>query len=66
MEVLTAYEDSPEEATEEVMKLWIGLLNPSLVSAVRPGRGVDVVADIYKEDEVMGRTLIPFGPSLVD
>ena len=68
VEVLTAYEDAPEEATEEVMKLWIGLLNPSLITAVRPGRGVgvDVVADIYKEDEVMGRMLIPFGPSLVE
>eukprot|EP00435_Cladocopium_sp_Y103_P064265 s216_g26.t1 len=66
VEVLTAYEDQPEDATEEVMKLWIGLLNPSLISAVRPGVGADVVADIYREDAVMGRTLIPFGPSLVE
>ena len=66
VEVLTAYEDQPEESTEEIMKLWIGLLDPRLVSAVRPGPGVDVVADVFKEDVVMGRTLIPFGPSLVE
>eukprot|EP00435_Cladocopium_sp_Y103_P037073 s2573_g9.t1 len=67
VEVLVAYEDEPETVVEEEsMRLWLGLLDKNMVPAVRLGKGVDAMADVCVEDHTMGRTMIPYGPSLQD
>lgn len=67
VEVLVAYEEDPEAVVEEeTMRLWLGLLDRNMVRAVRKGKGVEAMSDVCVEDHTMGRTMIPYGPSLQD
>jgi hypothetical protein len=68
VEVAVAEADEPEACLEEgSMKLWLGLLDKTLVARVRLGRKLDADADVYQEqEEEAASLLVPYGKALVE
>ena len=73
VEVLTASIENPEVPLDsQRMNLWVGRLDPRLVSRLQIGGGENPTFDVWvaAEEEVFGEehmtTLIPYGPALAE
>ena len=68
VEVMAASIDAPEVALEEQnVQLWVGVMDPKLVSRLQVGGGENPTYDVWvtaEDEEGASHTLIPFGPAL--